>query len=159
VERALAACFEARTDATLLQRAMLDLTPAGDRRVEFATCLYHLELARLFVDTSRVEFARRIALVHEAYNHPELASELVGGDPGLQTLWKELIPYLDEFFEAQEQEEEARKKLETAPAARAVPPPPPPLSDPAVPAVPAPPPSAPSMFVSEAPLLTSTETR
>lgn len=171
VERALKACFEARGDAALLQAAMLNLTPAGDRRVEFATCLYHLELARLFVDSSRAEFARRIALVHEAYNDSAVAAALVGGDEGLEHLWKDLIPYLDEFFEAQEQEEEVRKKAETDPGARAVqpptdpvapaapvPPPPPPLSDPAVPAVPAPALSPPSVFVSEAELLTSTAT-
>ena len=51
VDRALKACFEAREDAALLQAAMLHLTPAGDRRVEFATCLYHLELCLLY--TSR----------------------------------------------------------------------------------------------------------
>ncbi|MBL8957067.1 MAG: hypothetical protein JNK82_40210 [Myxococcaceae bacterium] len=171
IDRALKACFEARQDAALLQAAMLHLTPAGDRRVEFATCLYHLELARLFVDTSRAEFARRIALVHEAYNDRDVAAELVGKDEGLAALWKDLIPYLDEFFEAQEQEEEVRKKAETdpnaravlpptdpgAPAAAAAPPPPPPMSDPNVAVVPPPAASPPQGFVSEAALLTSAE--
>jgi hypothetical protein len=167
VDRALKACFEARSDAALLQQALTALTPPGDRRVEFATCLYHLELARLFVDSSRAEFARRIALINEAYNDRAVATELIGGDEGLSHLWKELIPYLDEFYEAQEQEEEARKRAETDPNARvvelisdpelrAVPPPPPPMSDPAVPAVPPPPASPPSAFVSEAEMLTST---
>ncbi len=166
IDRALKACFDARGEAGLLQAAMLNLTPAGDRRVEFATCLYHLELARLLVDTSRGEFARRITLVHEAYNDRDVAAELIGADEGLAHLWKDLIPYLDEFFEAQEQEEEARKKAETDPGARAVlpptdpaaraaPPPPPPLSDPAVPAVAPPAASPPASFVSEASLLTS----
>jgi hypothetical protein len=116
VGRALSACWEARTDAALLERALQDLTPAGDRRVEFATCLYHLELARLFVDSSRVEFAKRIRLVHEAYGDRSVADQLVGDDPGLKHLWDDLVPYLDEFFEAQEQEEEAaRKKAEQPP--------------------------------------------
>ncbi|MBK7862243.1 MAG: hypothetical protein IPJ65_27275 [Archangiaceae bacterium] len=168
LERALAKCFESRADAPLLQEALKDLTPAGDRRVELATCLYHLELARLFVDSSRVEFARRIALVQEAYLDPAVATELIGGDPGLQHLWKELIPYLDEFFEAQEQEEEARRRSETDPAARAVsstsspnlgavPPPPPPVSDPSVATVPDPlTTTQPPSFVPEAEFLTST---
>jgi hypothetical protein len=110
MSRALSACWEARGEAALLERAITDLTPAGDRRVEFATCLYHLELARLFVDSSRVEFARRIELVREAYLDPQTAKELVGDDAGLGHLWKDLVPYLDEFFEAQEQEEEAARK-------------------------------------------------
>jgi hypothetical protein len=110
VNRALSACWEARTDAALLERALQDLTPAGDRRVEFATCLYHLELARLFVDSSRAEFAKRIRLVHEAYGDRSVADQLVGDDPGLKHLWDDLVPYLDEFFEAQEQEEEAARK-------------------------------------------------
>lgn len=110
LSRALTACWEARGDAALLTRAIADLTPADDRRVEFATCLYHLELARLFVDSSRVEFAKRIGLVREAYLDPQAAQELVGDDPGISHLWKDLVPYLDEFFEAQEQEEEAARK-------------------------------------------------
>lgn len=163
IDRALQACFEARGDAATLQQAMLALTPEGDRRVEFATCLYHLELARLFVDTSRAEFARRISLVTEAYNNPQVAKELIGTDTGLEHLWKELVPYLDEFFEAQEQAEEAaaREKLKTDPgalAAAVVPPPPPPMSDPSVAVVPAPAMSPPSVFVSEADLLTSSPT-
>jgi hypothetical protein len=172
LERALTACWEGRTDAALLQQALRDLTPQGDRRVEFATCLYHLELARLFVDASRGEFARRIALVHEAYHDAQVAKELVGGDAGLEHLWKELVPYLDEFFEAQEQEEEARKRAETDPKVAAVPPPqplgsdpkvvavpppPPPLSDPNVGVVPASDPSMPPTFVSEGGLLTGSE--
>jgi hypothetical protein len=114
--RALTACFEARGDAALLERALQDLTPAGDRRVEFATCLYHLELARLFVDSSRVEFAKRIRLVREAYLDRSIADQLVGDDPGLKQLWDDLVPYLDEFFEDQEQKEEAAKKKAQAQA-------------------------------------------
>ncbi len=130
-KKALDACWEARTDAALLQVAIEGLVPAGNRRVEFAACLYHLELARLFVDASRGEFARRANLVHEAYHSKETADELVGDDPGLQHLWKELVPYLDEFFEAleAEQERKLRSNLKTDPGGEAVaraPVPPPP---------------------------------
>lgn|GEM_PF-2185172 len=131
-KKALDACWEARTDAALLQVTIEGLVPAGNRRVEFAACLYHLELARLFVDASRAEFARRANLVHEAYHSKETADELVGDDPGLQHLWKELVPYLDEFFEAleAEQERKLRSNLKTDPGgadavARAPVPPPP----------------------------------
>jgi hypothetical protein len=130
-KRALDACWEARTDAARLQVAIEGLLPVGNRRVEFAACLYHLELARLFVDTSRAEFARRAGLVHEAYHSKETADELVGDDPGLQHLWKELVPYLDEFFEAleAEQERKLRSNMKTDPGGEAVsraPVPPPP---------------------------------
>ncbi len=128
-KRALDACWEARGDAALLQLAIDGLLPVGNRRVEFAACLYHLELARLFVDSSRAEFAQRAGLVHEAYHSKETADELVADDPGLQHLWKELIPYLDEFFEAleAEQERKLRSNLKTDPGgAAAVPVPPPP---------------------------------
>ncbi len=120
-KRALDACWEARSDAALLQVAIEGLQPSGNRRVEFAACLYHLELARLFVDASRGEFARRASLVHEAYNSKETADELVGDDPGLQHLWKDLIPYLDEFFEAleAEQERKLRSNLKTDPGGEA----------------------------------------
>ena len=122
-KRALDGCWEARSDAALLQVAIAGLLPAGNRRVEFAACLYHLELARLFVDTTRGEFARRAGLVHEAYHSKEVAEELVGEDPGLQHLWKELIPYLDEFFEALEEEAERKKRsnVVTSPGGGAVP--------------------------------------
>jgi hypothetical protein len=129
--RALDACWEARGDAATLQVAIQGLQPPGNRRVEFAACLYHLELARLFVDSSRGEFARRAGLIHEAYHSKEVADELVGEDPGLQHLWKELIPYLDEFFEALEDEAERKSRSEvvtspggSAAAAPPVPPPP-----------------------------------
>lgn len=154
IDRALTACWEARADATLLQQVIVDLTPVGDRRVEFATCLYHLELARLFVDSSRAEFASRIQIVNEAYADPSIAQQLVGDDAGLKHLWTELIPYLDEFFEAQEQEEEKRKRAETDPNLRAVRPP-----SGAVPAAPqVEEPSLGSIMVPEAELLTSSET-
>ena len=69
-KRALDACWEARGDAARLQAAIVGLAPAGNRRVEFAACLYHLELARLLVDSSRGEFARRASLVHPAPSKP-----------------------------------------------------------------------------------------
>ncbi|MBS1150002.1 MAG: hypothetical protein H6Q89_1700 [Myxococcaceae bacterium] len=131
-KRALDACWEARGDAALLQVAIDGLQPPGNRRVEFAACLYHLELARLFVDSSRGQFARRAGLIHEAYHSKEAAAELVGDDPGLQHLWKDLVPYLDEFFEAleAEQERKLRSNVATEPGGAAavarspVPPPP-----------------------------------
>ncbi len=120
-KRALDVCWEAKSDAAQLQTAIAALLPAGNRRVEFAACLYHLELARLFVHTSRAEFARRASLVHEAYHSKETAEELVGDDLGLQHLWEELVPYLDEFFEAleAEQEKKLRSNMKTDPGGEA----------------------------------------
>ncbi|MEW5738878.1 MAG: hypothetical protein AB1938_08115 [Myxococcota bacterium] len=100
--RLLKACWDAREDAALLQVAVADLQPDGYRRVEFARCLYHLELARLFVQESRAEFSARAGLLSEAYHDEAVAKELIGGDAGLMHLWGELVPYLDEFFEHQE---------------------------------------------------------
>lgn len=102
--RLLKACWDARADAALLQVAVADLQPDGVRRVEFARCLYHLELARLFVQESRAEFSARAGLLTEAYQDEEVAHELIGGDAGLEHLWSELVPYLDEFFEHQERQ-------------------------------------------------------
>ena len=113
-KRGLAACWEARTDAGHLTLAIEELVPEGDRRVEFARCLYHLELARLLVDSSRAEFARRAGLLAEAYQDPAVATELVGGDPGLEHLWKEVVPYLDEFFEHLEAQAERQAKADAS---------------------------------------------
>lgn len=145
-KRALDACWEAKGDAATLQVAIQGLQPAGNRRVDFAACLYHLELARLFVDSSRSEFAKRASLVHEAYHSPETANELVGDDEGLKHLWKELIPYLDEFFEALEAEQErkarsSRADVVTAPGGSAAVPVP---DTTPVPTAPPPPPSVPA---------------
>jgi hypothetical protein len=109
-EQALARCWEARHHAPSLERAIPELQPEGNRRVEFARCLYHLELARLAVDASRAEFARRAGLLAEAYQDPAVARELVGSDEGLAFLWQELVPYLDEFFETLEEAAEKGRR-------------------------------------------------
>lgn len=110
----LDACWVARADAGRLAQAVAELGSDDDRRTEFARCLYHLELARQLVDGSRQEFARRAALLQEAYLDHAVAEELVGGDPGLEHLWTELLPYLDEFFESLD---EAKAKAAAAQAA------------------------------------------
>ena len=109
---ALKACWDARREPVLLQVAIRDLQPEGNRRVEFARCLYHLELARQFVDSSRVEFAKRAGLLSDAYQSQEVADLLVGDDAGLRVLWDEVAPYLDEFFEMLEQDAARRSKAE-----------------------------------------------
>jgi hypothetical protein len=118
-KKALAECWERRANASLLQEAIERLEPSGNRRVEFARCLYHLELARQFVDTSRAEFARRAGLLSEAYQSDEVAHELVGDDEGLAHLWHELKPYLDEFFEMMEEEAARRARQQAIAAAEA----------------------------------------
>jgi hypothetical protein len=116
-ERALKDCWNARGDAATLAVALEALLPEGNRRVEFARCLYHLELARLFVDSSRAEFARRVSLLSEAYKDEAVAAQLVGTDPGLKTLWEDVVPYLDEFFEHLE-EQAARRDRASRPEAK-----------------------------------------
>jgi hypothetical protein len=118
LQKALADCWENRASAALLKESIELLQPSGNRRVEFARCLYHLELARLFVNTSRAEFARRAGLLSEAYQSEDVARELIGDDRGLEHLWHDLEPYLDEFFEMME-EEAARRAREQALAAEA----------------------------------------
>jgi hypothetical protein len=108
-EAALNQCWVTRKDATELLTAIDALQPEGERRVEFARCLYHLELARMMVDSSRVEFARRAGLLAEAWQDAEVARTLVGDDAGLAELWAELVPYLDEFFETLEEAAERRR--------------------------------------------------
>jgi hypothetical protein len=119
-KRALVTCWESRHDAALLSVAIGDLKPEGNRRVEFARCLYHLELARLFVDPSRVEFAKRAALLSDAYQNETVATELVGEDQGLSHLWTELLPYLDEFFEMMEESAARKNDVKTDPTAKTV---------------------------------------
>ncbi len=114
--KALKACWDVRSEPVLLQVAIRDLQPEGNRRVEFSRCLYHLELARQFVDSSRAEFAKRAGLLAEAYQSQEVADLLVGDDPGLKVLWVEVEPYLDEFFEMLEQDATRRSKAAEAAA-------------------------------------------
>ncbi|MFZ5438653.1 MAG: hypothetical protein ACOZQL_01525 [Myxococcota bacterium] len=102
-DQALLRCWKLRDDPRALAGAIAALSPEGNRRVEFARCLYHLELARRGVQSSRAEFARRAGLLAEAYQDPAFASDLVGHDAGLLHLWGELKPYLDEFFEGLEE--------------------------------------------------------
>ena len=101
---ALELCFSSRSNRPALEAAMAALVPPGYDRVEFALCLYHLELARLGADDSRREFAGRVGLLRKAYFDADLAKRLVGEDAGLAHLWKDLGPYLDEFFETQSTE-------------------------------------------------------
>lgn len=118
-KKALRTCWEGRGNPSLLKEAIEELQPSGNRRVEFARCLYHLELARQFVESSRVEFARRAGLLSEAYQVEEIAAELVGDDEGLGHLWNELKPYLDEFFETMEEEAARRARKQAIAAAEA----------------------------------------
>ena len=108
-EGGLAACWKHREDIPQLLHSLTELEPTGNRRVEFARCVYHLELARKGVESSRAEFAQRAGLLAEAYQDPSFATDLVGHDAGLIHLWAELRPYLDEFFEGLE-EQAARKQ-------------------------------------------------
>lgn len=118
-KKALRTCWDERSNPTLLKDAIEELQPTGNRRVEFARCLYHLELARQFVESSRAEFARRAGLLSEAYQVEEIATELVGDDEGLAHLWDDLKPYLDEFFETMEEEAARRARAQAIAAAEA----------------------------------------
>lgn len=108
-EQALHDCWHHRGDPVRLKVAMAGLSPDGNERVEFARCLYHLELARLGVEASRGEFAQRVGLLAEAYQKADVAEDLVGGDEGLAYLWSEVKPYLDEFFEGLEEQANRRQ--------------------------------------------------
>lgn len=154
----LTVCWKARSDTRALKAAIQELAPDGHKRVEFARCLYHLELARQGVDSSRAEFAKRAQLLADAYQDESFANDLIGHDAGLLHLWGELKPYLDEFFETMEeaahraQEDTRRVKMPVPPEAAE-------LTEPATPALPpplpvakppppsAPPPGAPSSTV------------
>lgn len=141
----LAVCWKLRDKQHELLAAVENLGPDGHKRVEFARCLYHLELARQGLESSRAQFARRAQLLADAYQDTAYANDLIGHDPGLLHLWSELKPYLDEFFETLEenalraQESTKRVKAPVAPPEEAVAPPPPPL--PSAPRGPPPPPS------------------
>ena len=115
LETSLATCWKHRNDPRQLAIDIQDLEPSGHKRVEFARCVYHLELARKGVESSRVEFAKRAGLLAEAYQDTSFANDLIGHDPGLMQLWADLKPYLDEFFEALEEQaaraQEGTKKV------------------------------------------------
>ncbi|MFO0600498.1 MAG: hypothetical protein U0228_34645 [Myxococcaceae bacterium] len=100
----LTRCWKHRNEPNLLRVHVQSLQPDGNKRVEFARCIYHLELARHGVDGSRAEFARRAGLLAEAYQDGDVANALIGHDAGLLHLWGELKPYLDEFFEGLEEQ-------------------------------------------------------
>lgn len=102
-DQALTKCWKHRAEPNLLLVHIDALQPAGNKRVEFARCIYHLELARQGVDSSRVEFAKRAGLLAEAYQDGDVANDLIAHDAGLLHLWSELKPYLDEFFEGLEE--------------------------------------------------------
>lgn len=119
--------WSVREQPNLLLPLVQHLAPVGQQRVEFARCLYHLELARQAVDSSRGEFAKRVSLLSEAYQDEALATELVGSDAGLKHLWGEVKPYLDEFFEgleeqAQRQEPTRKVQMPVRPPEDALPP-------------------------------------
>lgn len=113
----LAVCWKVRGNTQDLIAAVDNLAPDGHKRVEFARCVYHLELARQGVDSSRAQFARRAGLLADAYQDPSYANDLIGHDAGLMHLWGELRPYLDEFFETLEETalraQEGTKKVKT----------------------------------------------
>ena len=125
-DQALQRCWKVRTQPSELAQAVAALEPEGHKRVEFSKCVYHLELARQGIDSSRAEFARRAGLLSEAYQDMEVANALVGADAGLRHLWGELKPYLDEFFEALEEQaaraQEGTKKVRIPMPPEAVPP-------------------------------------
>lgn len=96
--------WKVRSEPNLLHPLVVSMGPNGNHRVEFARCLYHLELARQGVDSSRAEFAKRVSLLSDAYQDQVIADELIGHDGGLRELWGEVKPYLDEFFEHLEEQ-------------------------------------------------------
>ncbi|MBL8912496.1 MAG: hypothetical protein JNM17_17520 [Archangium sp.] len=102
-DSALQRCWKHRSEPNLLLVHIDALQPEGNKRVEFARCVYHLELARQGVDRSRAEFAKRAGVLAEAYQDGDVANALIAHDAGLLHLWSELKPYLDEFFEGLEE--------------------------------------------------------
>jgi hypothetical protein len=93
------ACFAARQDAAALLGQMDALFALSERRREFVLCLFNLELTRLGVEDAKGAFAARAGLLLEAYREPGVATELVGQSAALRTLWDDLVPYLEEFFD------------------------------------------------------------
>ena len=109
---AIAGCFAARGDLARL-RATLDALsafPESPRR-ELAVCLFELELVRLGAEEAKPEFAQRTALLLEAYRDPERARALIGESSELKSLWDDLVPYLEEFFEPPEDDYEVVEEV------------------------------------------------
>ena len=113
--------WKVRAEPNLLHPLVMTLGPVGSHRVEFARCLYHLELARQGIHSSRAEFAKRVSLLSDAYQDQAIADELIGTDGGLRQLWGEVKPYLDEFFEHLEEQaaraQDATRKVQMPVAA------------------------------------------
>jgi len=91
-------CWDAREDAPRLKAAVAALSPPGHRRVEFAICLYSLQLLRLGVKEAQSEFHSRVLLLKEAFFSPSLASQLQGSNIGLAQLWQTIQPILTRYF-------------------------------------------------------------
>ncbi len=102
-ELGLSLCWKVRAEPEPLHQAVEALEPRGQRHVEFARCLYHLELARAGRAGSREAFAARAHLLADAWRDEALATALIGPDAGLRVLWTAVQPYLEEFFEALEE--------------------------------------------------------
>lgn len=136
LELALALCWKVRGDSEALREAIEALEPQGQRHVEFARCLYYLELTRRGDEASREQFSARVRLLSDAYRDVALANDLIGPDPGLRILWGELQPYLEDFFDSMEAEaaptQEPTRKVKN-PLLGEKPPKPPPPPPPSVP--------------------------
>ena len=91
-------CWDARGDAPRLKAAVAALSPPGHRRVEFAVCLYSLQLLRLGVKEAQSDFLQRVLLLKEAFFLPALALQLQGSNLGLAQLWQEVQPILARYF-------------------------------------------------------------
>jgi hypothetical protein len=91
-------CWDAREDVPRLKAAVSALSPPGHRRVEFAVCLYSLQLVRLGVKEAEGAFHQRVLLLKEAFFSPALASQLQGSNIGLAQLWQEVQPMLTHYF-------------------------------------------------------------
>ncbi len=96
---ALDACATAIGNPEQLAEAVSQLQPSGNRRVEFARCLYHLELCRRGVTSSRTEFEQRVPLIVDAYCGEASADEFIGSDSTLRRLWEALKPTVAQFYE------------------------------------------------------------
>ncbi|MBS2031100.1 MAG: hypothetical protein JST54_24575 [Deltaproteobacteria bacterium] len=107
LDGAVDACFAARGTITALGMAMdaLFALPRSER-VDFAVCLFELELVRMGVEDAKGQFAARTELLLSAYRDRLLAQRLIGSSAGLKALWADLVPYLEEFFEGPDDEYE-----------------------------------------------------